>query len=124
MKKLLIEGTISTPTIILDPDNNKFEISGSSRPEGIELFYKPILFWIDDYIKKPNLKTVFDFKLDYFNSASLNMILKILARFESLKDNGHEVTVRWYYEDDDDDLREAGTDFAQLTSVPIELIAF
>ena len=57
-----------TPSIIFDPKNNKFEISGNSYPENSSEYYTPILDWMDQYCAKPNKYTKIVFKLDYFRS--------------------------------------------------------
>jgi len=49
MRKLIIEKTASSPKVIFDPDNNKFEISGESRPSDVNSFYGEILRWLEDY---------------------------------------------------------------------------
>ena len=40
-----------------------------------------------------------------------------------MQKNGKEVGVVWYYEENDEDIMEAGEDLAELMNIPFELIA-
>jgi uncharacterized protein YkuJ len=119
MTNINLEGTEDTPKIILDATNGIFEISGRSLPEDCAQFYKPILDWLDAY--SPSGKVNFVFKLDYFNTASSKLILDILNRLEKMKNKGADVTVHWYFSEDDEDMQEAGEEFSELVEVPFEL---
>ena len=120
MEVINLEGTEDTPRVLLDAAKNIFEISGRSLPEDCFHFYSPILKWLDSYILSPNPKTIFEVKLEYFNTASSKMILDVLTKLENIKDAGKEVTIQWYFYDDDEDMQEAGEEFAELVEVPFE----
>lgn len=123
MDIMKIMGTDDTPTVILDAGNNIFEVSGRSLPEDVAAFYNPILEWMDQYIQKPNAKTIFNFKLVYFNTASSKMLLDILMKLEELQQAGKEVLVKWHYVEDDEDMMEAGEEYADIVDIPFEQIA-
>lgn len=125
MKEFKKKGTSSTPTVILDPKNNKFEISGKSLPEDVSSFYDPILKWIDEYAQSPNDETIFDFKLLYYNTASSKLLYEIMVKLKTeLADEGHEVLVRWHYDEDDEDMEEAGEEYSEVVEdLPFELVA-
>jgi len=120
MESINLEGTEDTPRVLLDPGKNIFEISGRSLPEDCAQFYGPILKWLDAYVGSPNANTIFEVKLEYFNTASSKMILDVLSRMEKLKESGKQVTIQWYSHDDDEDMQEAGEEFAELVEVPFE----
>jgi len=122
IKPLKIEPTHKTPKVYLDPENNAFEISGRSIPEDSVGFYKPVLDWLDEYAKNPLPRTEFKFELEYFNTASSKNILEILKKLESIYEQGHDVKIIWYYEEDDEDMEETGEDYKALLSVPVELV--
>jgi hypothetical protein len=124
MEVIKIKGSDDTPTVILDAENGIFEISGRSLPEDVAAFYEPIIDWLDEYAESPNPKTVFDFKLEYFNTASSKLLLDVLLKLEDMFDDGKEVLVRWHYPDDDEDMEEAGEEYADIVSVPFEQIPY
>jgi len=126
MRVIKIKGTDDTPKVILDAnhENPMFEISGRSLPEDVVAFYDPILEWLDEYAETPLPKTVFDFKLEYFNTASSKLLLDVLLKLEDMHDDGHDVLVRWHYPDDDEDMEEAGQEYADIVEVPFEQVSY
>ena len=123
MAVLNIESTEDTPKVVFDPANNDFEISGRSLPEDAPSFYGPILEWLDEYYGgSPLPQTTFDFKLEYFNTASSKLILDVLMKLEEHHSAGNETMIRWHYDEDDEDMQEAGEEFADLVEVPFEHI--
>ncbi|MBR2201766.1 MAG: DUF1987 domain-containing protein [Bacteroidales bacterium] len=124
MSVIKIQGTDDTPTVILDKENNIFEISGRSLPEDVVVFYKPILEWLDEYKNDPLDQTVFNFKLEYFNTASSKLLLDVLLKLEDINNDGHEVLVKWHYPDDDEDMEEAGEEYSDIVDVPFEQVPY
>jgi hypothetical protein len=108
----------------LDVTNGIFEISGRSLPEDVVKFYKPILDWLDEYVQSPNDATVFNFKLSYFNTASSKIILDILMKLEGMHDDGKNISIKWHYPSDDEDMMEAGEEYADIVDVPIDLVEY
>ena len=124
MDTIIIRPTEDTPGIKLDATNNIFEITGRSLPEDVVKFYSPIMDWLDEYAKSPNEKTVFDFKLSYFNTASSKIILDILMKLEEIRDAGNNIDIKWHYSSDDEDMMEAGEEYAEIVDIPIELVEY
>ncbi len=117
MEIINLEGAEDTPKIILDRTNKIFEISGRSLPEDSAEFYQPVLDWLDEYKKDPLPETIFDFKLEYFNTASSKLILDILTSLEDIPG----AKIHWYFYEDDEDMEEAGEEFSELVDVDFEL---
>lgn len=119
MTPIILKGEEDMPTVILDRDNNIFEMSGRSLPEDSIKFYKPILQWLDEYEKNPLPKTEFVFRMTYFNTATAKQILEMLIRLEDIYANGNEVRVSWLYPAGDGDMEDAGMEYARIVNVPI-----
>ena len=124
MEVIKIVGTDDTPSVTLDVANEIFEISGRSLPEDVASFYEPILEWLDGYSEEAIEKTVFNFKLVYFNTASSKMLLDILLKLEEMYESGKEVLIKWHFPDDDEDMEEAGEEYADIVEVPFEQIGY
>jgi hypothetical protein len=122
LEPLKIEPTHKTPKVYLDPSKNEFELSGRSIPEDSVGFYRHILDWIDEYAKSPIPRTDFKFELEYFNTSSSKNILELLKKLEKIHNDGHEVHIKWYYDEDDEDMEETGEDYKALLAVPLELV--
>lgn len=124
METIKIQGTDDTPSVTLDASHELFEISGRSLPEDVTSFYQPILDWLEEYSSSPCSVTTFTFKLVYFNTASSKLLLDILLKLEEIQEGGHEVLVRWYYPDDDEDMKEAGVEYSEIVDIPFEHLAY
>lgn len=124
MEALDIRATNDTPKVLLDPENNIFEISGRSLPEDVVTFYQPVLDWLDEYKSEPLDSIEFVFKYVYFNTATSKLIQDILMRLEEIKQSGKQVQVMWFYEQDDEDMLDLGEEFSENVDIPFEIIAY
>ena len=124
MDVINIQGTDDTPSVVLDKDKGQFEISGRSLPEDVNMFYEPILEWIDQYAEDPNDRTEFNFKLEYFNTASSKVILDILLKFEEIAESGKDVVIKWHYHEDEEDMLEAGEEYADIVEIPFDYVLY
>lgn len=122
MNSLIIQPTIDSPYVNLDKQNNNFEIRGKSLPENVNVFYQPIIDWFNEYFQNPNEETVIHFKLDYLNTASSKALLSLLLVVEEAVKNGHNARVKWYYEEDDEDMKDIGEEYSNIIQVPFEII--
>lgn len=119
MDVINITGTDDTPSVTMDKANAKFLIQGRSLPEDVTSFYGPVLEWIEAYGKDPNPDTEMVFKLEYFNTASSKVLLDVLLAFEGIKDNTN-VTVKWCYREDEEDIKEAGEEYEDIVDLPFD----
>lgn len=124
MEKLFIKGTDDTPEVILNPENDEFEIKGMSMPEDVSGFYDPIIDWLEEYAENAKDKTVFSFKLSYFNTASSKAIMDIMMALKDIEDEGKEILINWYYPEEDDDMEEAGEEYEDITEAPFKHISY
>jgi hypothetical protein len=122
MEPINIEGSQKTPSIIFDQEKSTLEIRGRSIPENSIEFYKPLVDWLDDYAKGPNTKTQVDIHLEYFNTSSSKCILDVFKKLEAIHKAKHDVVINWYYEEDDEDMLEAGEDYESIIRVPFKMV--
>jgi len=122
MELINIDGTPKTPTVNMNPQTGVVEIKGRSIPENSIEFYKPIVDWLEEYAKGPAAKTVVNVQLEYFNTSSSKCILDVFKKLEVLKKDQQDVVINWYYEEDDEDMLEAGEDYESIIKVPFKMI--
>lgn len=122
MENLQLEGSAKTPSIIFDATAGKLELKGRSIPENSVEFYKPLNDWIDAYGKTPVAETAVDIKLEYFNTSSSKCILDLFKKLESISGDKTKITVNWYFEEDDEDMEEAGQDYQAIIGLPFNII--
>jgi len=126
MKPLKIESTKFTPKVHFDPANNVFLISGFSLPENVSEFYNPVLKWLDQFIHEVNGSSEnikFSFRLVYYNSGSFKVIINILLKLVNLAKKSVNVDVEWYYDEDDNQLKEVGEELSELVGLPFNFIS-
>ena len=122
MEPLLIEGTPRTPSVSFDVEKGLLEIKGRSIPENSIEFYKPLVDWLEEYAQSPAKKTQVNVHLEYFNTSSSKCILDVFKKLEAIHKNKYEVQINWYYEEDDEDMLEAGEDYESIIRVPFKMI--
>jgi len=122
MDPIKIEGTPKTPTVDFDSITGKIEIKGRSIPENSIEFYKPLVDWLDKYAGTPKDKTEVCIQLEYFNTSSSKCILDVFKKLENIHKSGKEVVINWYYEEDDEDMLEAGEDYQSILKIPFKMI--
>jgi hypothetical protein len=132
MEALIVNAEDFTPSVILNPNKNKYEIAGKSRPENVKEFYEPVITWFDkntrtivdnfkDFYTELNPFT-FDFRLVYFNSATSKMLYDILKKIKNLQNQGIFVKVNWYYNEDDEEIMESGDELSKAVNIPFNYI--
>lgn len=123
MNNLEITGTTKTPSVFFNAQTGILEIKGRSIPENAIEFFKPLVDWIDEYSKSPIPLTQANIHLEYFNTTSSKCILDIFRKLESInKQDNVEVVINWHYEQDDEDMLEAGEDYQSILKVPFRMI--
>lgn len=122
MDAILIEGTPKTPNVSFDHSNGALLLKGRSIPENSIEFYKPLVDWLENYSSSPQPKTVCDIQLEYFNTSSSKCLLDLFKKMEGMSKGGNEIIINWYYEEDDEDMLEAGEDYQSIINVPFKMI--
>ncbi len=122
METIIREETLKTPFVKFDSDKGLVEIKGRSIPENSIEFYKPLIDWLDKYADQPSGRTSVNIKLEYFNTSSSKCILDIFRKLELIHKKGNEVEINWYYEEDDEDMFEAGEDYQSIINIPFKMI--
>ncbi len=122
MAPINIESTPKTPSIKFIEQEGVVEIKGRSIPENSIEFYKPLVDWLEEYAKSPLARTLVNIQLEYFNTSSSKCILDVFKKLEAIHKSKHEVVINWYYEEDDEDMLEAGEDYESIIRVPFKMI--
>ncbi|MBN1988785.1 MAG: DUF1987 domain-containing protein [Bacteroidales bacterium] len=131
MEDLIIEGTNISPKVCFEPKRNLLEIGGYSRPENVRDFFYPIISWLEKYrgslAAESNQGTsrepiTFKFKFIYFNSSSAKFIYDIVIELSELQRIGVPLKIYWYFDEDDEELHEAGEELSDMAHVPFSFV--
>jgi hypothetical protein len=119
MENLKHEGSSKTPEVDFN-SSGELLLKGRSIPENSIEFYKPLIEWLETYAESPSSTTVLSVQLEYFNTSSSKCILDVFKKLESV--SGSEISIKWHYEEDDEDMLEAGEDYDAIIDLPFEMI--
>lgn len=120
---LVIEATGKTPYIKVDKKEGLIELRGTSIPENTREFYWQFNRWMVEYTSNPAPKTKVNFALMYMNSSSAVIITRMLRMIDDMIGLKTEVSIDWYYENDDLEMREIGEYYDEVMNCEINLIA-
>ena len=112
-----IERTNNTPEIIFDKENCELTFRGASYPENANHFYEPIKKDITKCFEDLNglekdIKIICEFTL--LNSISTRYMYEFLRVADLYSHHNTPVNIKWYYEEDDDDMGVDGELFKQV----------
>ncbi len=127
MKDLILEsknGTYITPAIRFMVETGVCEISGESFLEETAKFYTPIVEWLKNYTISENSTLIFSIKLTYFNTSTSKWILNILNILREYEQDGNNLIVNWYYDEDDIDMQDDIEDYELDAGLKINKIKF
>jgi len=132
MQKLYYSPTPTSPEICFSPDESIFFMRGISNPEDVRAIYYPVIDWFRQYTDSlaadnthkysANFPLKFQVDLEYFNSSSAKFLYDIFLELKRLGSNGNEVRVEWFYDEEDTDLQEAGSDIASLVEMAFTFV--
>lgn len=114
MEKLIVEPTKYTPRILFDPETHILEINGDSYPENISGFYDSVFEWLERYFREIRREPVtINVSMTYFNSSSSKMLLNFFDMLEDAAQNGADITINWYYDEENETILEYGEEFQE-----------
>ncbi len=123
MNTFRIEAQKKTPFIEIDPIQKSITMQGMSSSENSLNLYKKVIEFMDQCNENasPIIHAEINFK--YFNTSSAKCILDILDRISQQQQNGHQVKITWYYEEDDIEMLEAIQNYSEIAEVNIQAVA-
>jgi hypothetical protein len=122
MEPILLEPTRITPLINFDPNQGILELKGRSSPENSIVFYQRLIDALDDFIQSESGELVANFAFEYFNTSSSKCLFDVFKRLSKFSDEGKSLTINWFYEEDDEDMMEAGEDYCDLLDLDFNFI--
>jgi hypothetical protein len=121
MDPIIIQATEATPHIHFDSTKGVMEIKGVSYEEDAHAFYQPLLKWLEAYKNQPLPDTVLNVYFKYFNTATSKALYEVFLKLQEVKKQGGDVTIHWYYDAGDDDMRDDIEYFSEVTDIQINI---
>ncbi|MDX2301651.1 MAG: DUF1987 domain-containing protein [Microscillaceae bacterium] len=98
-----IEKSNYIPSVDFNAETGILNISGKSYHEYTLEFFEPIFDWLKRYTAEGGKKVELNFRMSYFNTSPSRRFLEIMNLLETYQLNKNkQVTINWFYDDDDD----------------------
>jgi hypothetical protein len=124
LKNVYIEATVKTPQIDLNHLTGELILAGKSIPENPAKIYEDILEWVKEYIKNPRQTTNLRLNLEYFNTASVIWIAKIVKVLCGMKESENTLIIHLYFDIEEfdsmeiEDVKEALSPVLDMVGTP------
>ena len=122
MEAYIKEANSETPSIILNPSDKMYSISGQSFPEDVNKIYLPVIEWFKSNAELIDHKICLKVDFDYINSATSKILMDVFTVLEELTMNKeHEAQIHWFYDEDDTDNMDQGRFYEKLLNIKLFL---
>ena len=122
MEHLQIAGKKDTLTVDFNAETRILALEGASYPENPIEFFDSLTGWLTRYIQEIRGPLTLNITIDYLNTSSSKCLLDLFEMLEEYHESGGEVTLNWYYEQDDEDMEETGEELCEDLELPYTLI--
>jgi hypothetical protein len=122
IENIHIASTTNTPEVCFDANSRKLLLKGRSISENPFEFYKPLYSWIETYCEGLIAELVIEVRLEYFNTSSAKCLLEIFKKFERFNMGNSKVEIHWYFQNEDEEMKDSGEDFQAIIAIPFKLI--
>ena len=114
--------TNQTPEYIFN-NEGIITIRGRGLYCDIPVLSDQIISWIEGYTDKPAEITHVTIALEYLNSLSTAVLITILEKLSSVIMHSGKLDIKWFYEDDDEDILDKGEYISTTLDIPIKFIS-
>lgn len=122
--KLKINPSIITPLVVIDPEKEILLIKGKSSPEHAVKFFDIVFLGLKNYPFTGVKRIKVHIQLSYFNTSSSKCLIDLTKVLNQLSAAGIKVILFWYYDHDDDDMRETALDYQEISNISFKLIEY
>jgi hypothetical protein len=113
LKSIFIESTNKTPQVDFNHLSGELILSGKSIPENPAKIYDNLLKWTQEYVRSPRQTTNLRLNIEYFNTASVIWVAKIVKALCTIDDPEKSLFIHLYFDIEEfdsmeiDDVRDA-----------------
>lgn len=94
------------------------ELDGKIVAENPLDFFDRLNRWIEEYRASNNPSTLtVNLRLDYFNTVASKLLSKFFIKLIAIN-----ATINWFYEKDDEEIKEAGEDYKIMLNYDIHIV--
>lgn len=117
-----MEGRNASPEVVIDKQNQKIDISGSSTLKNTSWFYGNLLKWAIAFNRDEHKPTVINIHLKKINNSSAKWLFLIIKKMSDIIPVNN-VMVNWYYDSNNTSMQLNGERLKLNSLVPVNIIA-
>ena len=118
LETLKRERTTSTPAVDFDAASGLLVLTGESYPENSFDFFKPLLDWVEAFLAQSEGPIRLQIGLTYMNTSSIKSMMDLLDLLEDAHAASREITVTWFYDEENDRALEMAEEFREEVTLP------
>lgn len=122
MNDLIIEGTSSSPSVKAYWQEGTLYMQGDSYPENSYELYADMVAWVSAYLKESTQPLTLELTLLYLNTSSIKVMMDIFDEMEEYFQQGRQVAVNWYFDEDNERVAELAEEFKEDCHFPFDII--
>ena len=120
MKKVIFKKTEKMPEVKID-GGTLFITGPGVGNKNVEWFKVLLKKHIPNFVEE-NKKIILNVNLEYFSTSFSSGLLDFFKYFAALDKRTFKVNVIWNYEENDEDMLEAGQDYQEIIDLPFEIV--
>jgi len=120
-EKIHILPTHNTPEVIFTSEG-VIKIKGRALSLNDTEFPEQITRGFEVYLTNPPETTYVIIAFEYLNSFSAKILVSLLKKLSEKILYPKKLVIKWYYEEDDEDMLELGQYIAEANNLPVELV--
>jgi hypothetical protein len=106
LTNVFIEPTPKTPQVDFNHITGELILAGKSIPENPAKIYDDLLKWTHEYVKNPRQTTNLRLNIEYFNTASVIWVAKIVKALCTIDDQDRSLFIHLYFDIEEFDSME------------------
>jgi hypothetical protein len=122
MKNLFIQRTENSPEVVFNKEDKVFQMLGESCMSDANLFYAPVIDWIQTYDYDIAVEVKFNFCFSTISQSSMKMLLFVCQEIKSLQIDECKVHVSWCFSKSTKELKEIGQDISYMTELEFDYV--
>ncbi len=122
MHKLIIQPEKDKFGVNCSPEEGKIEFYGNSYPENVLEFFTPVYEWVEAFMQEVKMPMNVEFKIEYFNTSTSKCLIELFELLGNYYDEGKEVSVKWFFQEGDEDIAETGEELLEDYEFPYDII--
>ncbi|MES2678663.1 MAG: DUF1987 domain-containing protein [Bacteroidota bacterium] len=123
LPRIKIPATEGTPSIVLNAAEKRIQIEGVSMCLQPQNFFSPVFYWLEKMKESGPPELTIHINLAFFNTYTSKVILNIFQKMQEFETYGCETKYYWYFEEGDDELKEAGEHYASIINREFVFVA-